>query len=123
MNAATESAVKIQGRRDLCAGLATHVEAHRSQARLHLIRRANVVDTAVMALDPRLLEVIACPEDHGPLMYFGAEGFLYNPRLKRKYLVAHDVPVLLIGESVSVSTAEHEQVISRAEAGGIRPNF
>ncbi len=82
-----------------------------------------MVDTAVMALDPRLLEVIACPEDHGPLMYFGAEGFLYNPRLKRKYLVAHDVPVLLIGESVSVSTAEHEQVISRAEAGGIRPNF
>lgn len=84
-----------------------------------------------MALDPRLLEVIACPEDRGPLLYFKAEGpstgsgqgFLYNPRLKKKYLIANDVPVLLVSESVSVSTAEHEQVISKAQSSGIRPNF
>ena len=76
-----------------------------------------------MALDPRLLEVIACPEDRGPLLYFKDEGFLYNPRLKKKYLVANDVPVLVVSESVSVSTAEHEQVISKAHSSGIRPNF
>jgi uncharacterized protein YbaR (Trm112 family) len=76
-----------------------------------------------MALDPRLLELIACPEDHGPLWYFEAEGCLYNPRLKRKYLVANDIPVLLTAESVELSAAEHEQLMSRAQALGVGPNF
>ncbi len=76
-----------------------------------------------MALDSRLLDVIACPEDRGPLLYFKDEGFLYNPRLKKKYLVTNDIPVMLVSESVSVSTAEHEQLLSKARSNGIRPNF
>ena len=36
-----------------------------------------------MALDPLLLEVLACPEDKGPLLYFADEDLLYNPRLHR----------------------------------------
>ena len=76
-----------------------------------------------MALDPRLLEIIACPEDRGPLWYFEKDGFLYNPRLKRKYLVGNDVPVLLINESVTVTLAEHDQLMSTAQNSGIRPNF
>ena len=36
-----------------------------------------------MALDPQLLEILACPEDKGPLLYFEDEDALYNPRLKR----------------------------------------
>ena len=36
-----------------------------------------------MALDPLLLEVLACPEDKGPLLYFADEDLLYNPRLRR----------------------------------------
>ena len=38
-----------------------------------------------MALDAKLLEILACPEDKGPLLYFEDEQVLYNPRLKRKY--------------------------------------
>ena len=34
-----------------------------------------------MALDPRLLAVLACPEDKGPLYYLGDDDGLYNPRL------------------------------------------
>ena len=34
-----------------------------------------------MALDPKLLEILACPEDKGPLLYFEDESSLYNPRL------------------------------------------
>ena len=37
-----------------------------------------------MALDPQLLEILACPEDKGPLLYFADESSLYNPRLKRR---------------------------------------
>ena len=34
-----------------------------------------------MTLDPKLLEILACPEDKGPLLWFADEEALYNPRL------------------------------------------
>jgi uncharacterized protein YbaR (Trm112 family) len=40
-----------------------------------------------VALDPQLLEILACPEDNGPLLYFVDESALYNPRLKRRYVL------------------------------------
>ena len=45
-----------------------------------------------MALDPQLLEILACPEDKGPLLYFEDEDSLYNPRLKRRYAINDDIP-------------------------------
>ena len=46
-----------------------------------------------MALDPKLLEILACPDDKGPLLYFADEDTLYNPRLKRRYRVLDgDIP-------------------------------
>ncbi len=74
-----------------------------------------------MALDPRLLEVLACPIDRGALWYFEAEQFLYNPRLKRKYLIVNQLPVLLADEAVEVSAAEHEQLISPGSARSAQP--
>ena len=52
-----------------------------------------------MALDPLLLEILACPEDKGPLYYFEDEDSLYNPRLKRRYSVREDIPIMLIDEA------------------------
>ncbi len=69
-----------------------------------------------MALDPRLLEVIACPEDHGALWYFEDDAVLYNPRLKKRYRVDNDIPVLLLKEAVTVSDSEHELFAVRSEA-------
>ena len=40
-----------------------------------------------MPLDTRLLAVLACPEDKGPLYYLGDDDGLYNPRLHRRYEV------------------------------------
>lgn len=40
-----------------------------------------------MALDPMLLEILACPQDKGPLLYFEDEQSLYNPRLRCRYQV------------------------------------
>lgn len=76
-----------------------------------------------MALDPQLLEILACPEDKGPLLYFEAEQSLYNPRLKRRYAVRDDIPILLIDESETVDAAEHERLVRKAETEGIRPTF
>ncbi len=74
-----------------------------------------------MALDPQLLEVLACPEDKGPLLYFEGEETLYNPRLRRRYAVRDDIPVMLIDESETVDDAEHERLMAKAEAEGIEP--
>jgi len=74
-------------------------------------------------LDPRLLEILACPEDKGPLLYFADEQALYNPRLKRRYEITDDIPNLLIDEAETVSDAEAQRLAAKAEAGGIRPTF
>jgi uncharacterized protein len=76
-----------------------------------------------MALDPQLLEILACPEDKGPLLYFEQDEVLYNPRLKRKYAVRDDIPIMLIDEAESVDDAEHDRLVAKAESDGIRPTF
>ena len=76
-----------------------------------------------MAIDPKLLEILACPEDHGALLYFQADGALYNPRLKRKYAIVDDIPVMLIEEAKAVDAAEHERLMQKAKAKGIKPNW
>ena len=65
-----------------------------------------------MALDPALLEILVCPEDHGPLHYLEAEAVLYNPRLRRVYDVRDDIAVMLIEESRTVDEAEHERLMA-----------
>jgi uncharacterized protein YbaR (Trm112 family) len=76
-----------------------------------------------MALDPLLLEILACPEDKGPLFYLGDEDTLYNPRLKRRYAIRDDIPIMLIDEAESVDDAEHERLVAKAAAEGITPTF
>jgi uncharacterized protein YbaR (Trm112 family) len=74
-------------------------------------------------LDPRLLEILACPEDKGPLLYFADEARLYNPRLQRSYEVRDGIPVMLIDEATAVDDSEHQRLVAKAEAEGIRPTF
>jgi uncharacterized protein YbaR (Trm112 family) len=76
-----------------------------------------------MALDQQLLDILACPDDKGPLLYFASEQSLYNPRLKRRYDVRDDIPILLIDEATTVDDAEHERLLAQAAAEGIRPTF
>ena len=76
-----------------------------------------------MALDPSLLEILACPEDKGPLLYLEDEHTLYNPRLTRRYEIRDDIPVLLIDESITVDPSEHERIMAKVAAEGIRPTF
>ncbi len=76
-----------------------------------------------MSLDPQLLEILACPEDKGPLYYFEGEGSLYNPRLKRRYAVRDDIPIMLIDEAETVDDVEHDRLIARAAAEGLELTF
>jgi uncharacterized protein len=76
-----------------------------------------------VALNPNLLEILACPEDKGPLLYFEDESSLYNPRLQRRYRVEDDIPIMLIDEAEAVDDAEHARLLAKAEADGIQPTF
>ena len=76
-----------------------------------------------MALDPKLLEIFACPEDKGPLLYFVDESTLYNPRLKRRYEVKDDIPIMLIDEATTVDDTEAARLDAKAETNGIQPTF
>ena len=77
-----------------------------------------------MALDPKLLEILACPQDKGPLLYFADEQSLYTPRLRRRYRVLDgDIPDLLIDDAETVDDAEHARLTKKAESDGIQPTF
>jgi uncharacterized protein YbaR (Trm112 family) len=77
-----------------------------------------------MALDPKLLEILACPQDKGPLLYFADEQSLYNPRLHRRYRVLDgDIPDLLIDDAESVDDAEHARLMKKADDDGVKPTF
>ena len=76
-----------------------------------------------MALDTKLLEILACPEDKGPLLYFADEDTLYNPRLQRRYRVQDDIPIMLIDEAENVDDTENDRLMAKAEAEGIKPTF
>jgi uncharacterized protein len=76
-----------------------------------------------VTLDPKLLEILACPDDKGPLLYFADESTLYNPRLRRRYAVRDDIPIMLIEEAETVDDAEHARLVAKAEAEGIQPTF
>ena len=76
-----------------------------------------------MSLSPTLLEILACPEDKGPLYYVESESLLYNPRLHRRYDVRDDIPVMLIPESTTVDDAEHERLMATIESNAISPTF
>ncbi len=76
-----------------------------------------------MSLDPRLLEILACPDDKGPLYYFDDEQVLYNPRLKRRYDIRDDIPVMLVEEATTVDDAEHDRLMARVQGESLAPTF
>ena len=64
-------------------------------------------------IDDRLLEILACPEDKGPLLLVG-DDTLYNPRLRRAYRIDGGIPVLLVDEAREVDDDEHAALLARS---------
>ena len=74
-------------------------------------------------LDEKLLSILVCPADRGPLLLiadegacdeFGTSELLYNPRLRRAYRIEDGIPVLLIDEARNVGDEAHERFMKRA---------
>ena len=53
-----------------------------------------------MALDPLLLEILACPQCKGELEYREADNQLVCHACKLVYRIEDDIPVMLIDEAI-----------------------
>ena len=94
---------------DAAAGRAAGCRRHHEHRRLPRPDRL-----AAVVLDDKLLSILVCPEDRGPLLLVDDE-FLYNPRLRRAYRIEDGIPVLLVDEAVAVTDdAEHQRLLDRA---------
>ncbi len=82
-----------------------------------------------MLLDARLLEILACPDEKGPLYYFEPApsetggGFLVCPACRRRYEIRDDIPVMLLDEATVLSAEDAEALLARAKDEGIAPTF
>lgn len=76
-----------------------------------------------MALDAKLLEILACPKDKGPLLYLESEQCLYNPRLRLRYEITDDIPVMLLDGLEPVDDETHAKLLAAAESAGVTFNF
>lgn len=76
-----------------------------------------------MGLDPVLAEVLACPQDKGPLYFVPGDDLLYNPRLGRAYRIDGGIPVLLIDEAAEAGPALAEALDARIASGELTPTF
>lgn len=76
-----------------------------------------------MALAQRLLDILACPQDKGPLFYLADEQILVNARLGLAYSVKNDIPIMLVDKAASLDEAEVARILAKVEADGISPTF
>ena len=76
-----------------------------------------------MGLDPALSEILACPQDKGPLYFVAEEDLLYNPRLRRTYSVDNGIPVLLIDEGSDADLGTAAALDARIASGELSPTF
>jgi uncharacterized protein YbaR (Trm112 family) len=59
-------------------------------------------------LDPKLLSILVCPADRGPLLF--VDDVLYNSRLRKAYRIEDGIPVLLVDEARDVGDEEHQRL-------------
>lgn len=68
-------------------------------------------------LDPRLLPLLGCPVDKGPLAHLAEERLLYNPRLRRGYPILDGLPHLRPQDAVIIDEHRHRELLPAVESG------
>ena len=57
-------------------------------------------------LDPKLLEILACPQCKGPVVPAGDQSSLTCGKCRLRYLVEDEVPIMLIEEAKHLDEEE-----------------
>ena len=76
-----------------------------------------------MALDPQLLEILACPEDKGPLLYFEDEELALQPAPQAPLRRARRHPDHAHRRGGDRRRRRARPADGKAEAEGIKPTF
>jgi uncharacterized protein YbaR (Trm112 family) len=58
------------------------------------------------ALDPRLLEILVCPQTKGPLVYDRDAGELISPKAGLAYPIRDGIPIMLPEEARAIDGDE-----------------
>jgi uncharacterized protein YbaR (Trm112 family) len=59
-----------------------------------------------MDVDPKLLEILVCPQTRGPLTYDREKQELISRQAGLAYPIRDGIPIMLIGEARELSDAE-----------------
>lgn len=68
------------------------------------------VPTMVGEVDPKLLEILVCPQTRGPLVYDRQKGELLSKKAMLAYPIRDGVPIMLIDEARTISDDEMESL-------------
>jgi len=76
-----------------------------------------------MTISKELLDILACPKCKGDIHLNEAGDGLICDACRLMYPIKDDIPVMLIDEAEAVPDTEHDRLMAKAEADGIRPTF
>ncbi len=57
-------------------------------------------------LDPKLLEILVCPQTKGPLVYRKEAGELVSKKARLAYPIRDGIPIMLVEEARALSDEE-----------------
>ena len=69
-----------------------------------------------MALDPKLLEILACPQCKSKVLEVGEALYCTNKDCRRRYAVTDGIPVMLIDESTVLDPGEWGKAVGDGAA-------
>ena len=69
-----------------------------------------------MAIDPKLLEILACPDCKTRVVEAGETIYCANSECRRSYAVSDGIPVMLIEESKVLEPAEWDATVAPLRA-------
>lgn len=61
-------------------------------------------------IDPRLLEILVCPQTKGPLVYDRERGELLSKKARLAYPIRDGVPIMLVDEARALSDEEADRL-------------
>lgn len=66
-----------------------------------------------MPVNPKLLEILVCPETKAELVLDGETLVSVDPATRRRYRIEDNIPVMLIDESEQLSQEDWEQIMKK----------
>ncbi len=66
-----------------------------------------------MPIDPKLLEILVCPETKAPLVLDGETLVSTDSETRRRYMIEDGIPIMLIDESEQLSESDWNEIMKR----------